>query len=240
MRVVFQVYAIARFRRLDFYWYLPHSLFPLLLLFLLWRLGGRELGQNVFVGWLVALAASGGVGTLPQFILFYKFIRLQEMFVAAPLHPLAYMTGVGIYALLYALPGWVFILTVMIGLGLLPLARVPVVLAALFLTWALACAIGFTIATAVRRIAIISAVATMAWLVLGLMPPVYYPVELIPEPFQWIAWLFPTAHVAQLLRGILGIVELSTRESATHGVIALAVTCGLVVWAATRSRWRET
>jgi len=61
-----------------------------------------------------------------------------------------------------------------------------------------------------------------------------------PEPFRWTAWLFLTAHVAQLLRGILGIVELSTRESAMHGVIALAITCGLVVWATTRSRWRET
>jgi len=235
-----QVYAIARFHKLDWYWYLPHSMFPLLLLFLMWRLGGQELGRHVFVGWIVALAASGGVGTLPQFVLFYRFIRIQDMFVASPLHPALYFAGVALYALLYALPGWTVLMAIMMGLGVLTSGMIPQVVAALILTWALACAIGFAIATAIKRIAIISAVATLGWLFLGLIPPVYYPVDLIPEGFRWVAWLFPTAHVAQLLRGVLGIADLSPGETLMHWGLAAGVTCLLLVFSTTRSRWRET
>jgi ABC-2 type transport system permease protein len=210
-----------------------------MLLFLFWLLGGMELGKHVFVGWLVSLGASGGIAELPQTVLRYKQFRLQEVFVAAPVHPLSYMTAFGLRALFTSLAAWGFVLPVMYVLDLLPAGRIPLVLVVLLLTWAMASAIGFTIAMAVRRIAIISLVATMVWLLLGSVPPVLYPVDLVPEAFQWVAWLFPTAHIAQLLRGILGMADLAGWEFLMHSLVPLAVTCGLLVWVAARSRWRE-
>jgi len=239
VKALAQAFAIARFRRLDLEWHLPGSLIPLVLLFIFFLLGGMELGQHVLVGWLVMVGASGGVSVLPQAVLFYRYIRLQEMYVAAPIHPLTFMMGMGLYSLVHSLPAWGFVLAVMYVLGLLPAPTIPLVLLVLLLAWGMACAIGFLIAMAVRRIAIISVVATMVWLLLISLPPVLYPADLIPETFRWAAWLFPTAHIAQLLRGSLGMTELATWEFIMHWAVSLAVTCGLLVWVAARSRWRE-
>jgi len=120
VKALAQVWALTRFPPLDLHWHLPHSLLPIMLLFLFWLVGGMDLGKHVFVGWLVSLGASGGITWLPQKIIHYKVYRLQEVFVAAPVHPLSYMTGLGVQALLYSLPVWGFVLPIMYVLELLP------------------------------------------------------------------------------------------------------------------------
>ncbi|MCL0089869.1 ABC transporter permease [Dehalococcoidia bacterium] len=240
MRWICQVYAVARFRKLYLFWYAPQSLMPLLLLFVFWRLGGGELSQHILVGWMVALAISSGVSTLPQSVLFYKVLKMQDMVVASPIHPFTYMMGTGVRSLLYALPGWALILSVMVGVWTLAPALIPRVLVLLLLTWLVSCVIGFALASHVESIAIITPVSNLVAMGLTLLPPVYYPIEFIPVGYRWITYVFPTTHVAQLIKGAMGMVELSSRDSMLHWGVAVLFTLALLLYMAQRLQWRET
>src|SRR5215210_4369557 len=79
-------------------------LFPVIFLFLYGLIGGMKLGQHVLFGSLISLVMNSSIISLPQTVVTYKVRKLQDMYVASPVHQLTYLFGLGFSRLLYSFP----------------------------------------------------------------------------------------------------------------------------------------
>jgi ABC-2 type transport system permease protein len=131
--------------------------------------------------------------------------HLGHLFVS-PLRPIEFvgavfgislvrvLIGVGGAALL-AVPIFGFWLPGVLGWALLPYFAIL-----LSFGWA----IGMIISGLVLRLGL--GAEGLAWGIIFLLQPisgVYYPIEVLPEPVQWIAWSLPSAAVFEGMRGVL-------------------------------------
>ncbi|MEM0120938.1 MAG: hypothetical protein QW688_05810, partial [Thermoprotei archaeon] len=71
---------------------------------------------------------------------------------------------------------------------------------------------------------------------LSFLPPVYYPITIIPGWLRPIAYLAPTTYSAQLIRIATGI---SKGDTALYTLGILVYTLILIYLAGKRMRWRE-
>jgi ABC-2 type transport system permease protein len=215
------------------------SLLPLSF-FLVFRLiGGRELSQHALYGIIVVFATNAGVISLPQIAVSYRTSRLQEMYVASPVGPGLYALGIGLSRLLFALPPIVLVLGLLVAGGGMRPASLPLAAAVVACTAFTGIMAGFAIALLVPDIYLISSVANMLGLLLTVIPPVYYPLALVPAGLRWLPLLTPTANAAQLLRVLGGAAASSPGLLAAHWAILLGegAICAFVVFR--RMRWQE-
>jgi ABC-2 type transport system permease protein len=215
-------------------------LFPVIFLFLFWLIGGMRLGQHVLFGSLISLMMNSGIISLPQTVVAYKFKKLQDMYVASPVHQLTYLFGLGLSRLLYSAPGVILFFIILLASRYMPLGAVPVVVLVLLMSWATGCAIGFTIATYFNNIMQVSAAANLLGLFMLLMPPVMYPLELIPEHWRWLALVIPSTSAAQLIKVACGASSLnSPANRLAYWAILIFYTVACFVLVLKKSRWRE-
>src|ERR1043165_840187 len=215
-------------------------LFPFIFLFLYVLIGGMKLGQHVFYGSLVSVMMNAGIISLPQTVVQYKFRKLQDVYVASPVHQLSYLFGIGLSRLLYSTPGCVIFFIILLAGKYMPFSAVPVAVVVLLMGWATGCAIGFTIATYFNNIMQVSAAANLLGLFLLLMPPVMYPLELVPEGWRWLAVLAPSASAAQLIKVACGASSLNTPAYVLGCWLTLTLyTAGGFLLVIKKSRWRE-
>ena len=131
------------------------------------------------------------------------------------------------------------VLVVFAILGDRPLWRIFALIPALLLAWMFGCAVGFAISRRWDNPAYIASIANMIGYLLVLLPPVYYPMALLPEWLQLPISAVPTASLAELMRATAGLAELSLSAWFGHAAIVVAV-IGLCVWYTSGDeRWRE-
>lgn len=215
-------------------------LFPVIFLFLYGLIGGMSLGQHVLFGSLISLVMNSSIISLPQTVVTYKFRKLQDMYVASPVHQLTYLFGLGLSRLLYSVPSIILFFIILLASGYMPLHAIPLVLLVLLMAWATGCAIGFTVATYFNNITQVSAAANLLGLFMLLMPPVMYPLELIPAHWRWLALIIPSTSAAQLIKVACGVSSLNSpvyRLAYWAILIFYTVLCFLFVLK--KSRWRE-
>ncbi|MGB2716705.1 MAG: ABC transporter permease [Vicinamibacterales bacterium] len=215
-------------------------LWPVILLYMYWLIGGMRLGRHVLFGSLVAFALNSGVVSLPQRVLDYRSRHLQDMFVASPVDQLSYMLGHGFSRLLYALPGCVCALAILLLQREVPIRSLPLVLLVVLLSWVIGCAIGFFVASRAQTSAQLSAMANLLGLLLVLVPPVMYPLELIASGWRSISLLLPSSSAAHIIR-----IASGASGAANGSMLALAWAV-LVLWlcagialCSRASTWRE-
>lgn len=215
-------------------------LFPVIFLFLYWLIGGMKLGQHVLFGSLISMVMNSGIISLPQSVVSYRFKKLQDIYVASPVHQLIYLFGFGLSRLFYSTPGVIILLIILLASQFMPLSAIPIIVIVLLLSWATGCSIGFTIATYFNNIMQVSAAANLLGLFLLLMPPVLYPLELIPEQWRWLALIAPTTSAAQLIKVACGASSLnSAAYQFAYWTILIFYTAGGFVLVSKKSRWRE-
>ncbi|MBT9167863.1 MAG: hypothetical protein DDT19_01206 [Syntrophomonadaceae bacterium] len=221
-------------------WHITISVIPTSFFFVFWLIGGINLGRHALLGSLVALAINAGIVSLPQLIVGLKHRHLQDMFVASPVGPVVYALGTALSRLFYISP-LIIIALIILTLGdFVPIQSLPMIALTLVMTWLVGSLIGFTAATYINNIIYVSGVSNLLGLLLNLIPPVYYPLSLIPHNFQWLALLIPTTHAAQLIRAYAGAVELRAGDLifSWSAIVIYGIICALLV--VFRGRWRET
>ncbi len=242
MRVLRQAFPIAIMLALPTLrhplWHFTLSIIPASYFLIFTLMGGPELGRQALLGALVVFAVNAGIVSLPQLIVGLRYRRMQEMFVASPIGPVPYALGTAISRLLYVLPLIVLVLALLVLTGL-PVGKLPPILAVLFVTWLIGSMLGFTVATYVRNPMHISAVSNLLGLLLTLIPPVYYPLSLVPKSVQWLALLVPTTHAAQLVRIYVGAVRVKAGSLALSWAVLGAYAALFLLLVATRARWHE-
>ncbi|MGA7923028.1 MAG: ABC transporter permease [Thermoplasmata archaeon] len=131
--------------------------------------------------------------------------QLQQVFVASPVRPLSYVLGMALSELAFATPALALFLGILalvhpIGaLGLLALLGVAL------LTWLLASSLGFLLSTFFRQLREIWPIATLVFSLLSVVPPIFYPISVLPAPVQWVAFLAPSTFASQLADRAAGL-----------------------------------
>jgi ABC-2 type transport system permease protein len=199
---------------------------------------GALLGEAILGGFIMSMF-SAGVGLQGDLSHLKNDFKLQDMVVSSPTTWQAYMFGMALSEIVYALPALVVL--VVLGYYFMNLTASAVlgfvgVLVLMFLT---SIAIGFTLSTFSTDIVQSFAFSRLISTLFSTIPPVYYPITYIPLPYRYIAYLSPTTYAAELAQNAAGYLPLSFTATIVNWVVLVAVTVTLFLVAGTKARWRE-
>jgi ABC-2 type transport system permease protein len=165
--------------------------------------------------------------------------KFQSIVVASPVSPLTYMLSVGAAELAFALPPIIILLAIM-AYSFLSVTVLTIigVLAVILLTWIATSSIGFFLSTYVLNTRTAFLTVTFISILLSVLPPVFYPLQVIPAQLRWVAELVPTTHSSILIQGMM---NLPTESQLVSSWIALPVfAIAFLLAALFKARWRES
>lgn len=215
------------------------SMLPISFILIFQVIGGAELSRHALYGSLIVFATNVGIVSMPQLAVTYRVRSLQDMFVSSPVSPLLYAGGMGLSRLAWVAPGLAILLGILVATGGVGAAELPGVLAVVLVTWFTGIMIGFTVATMVESPYMVGVVANLMGMLFSVLPPVYYPLELIPAAWRWLPMVLPTTNAAQLVRVAGGLAETTPGMLALHWAILLAFAVACAAFTVSRARWRQ-
>ncbi|MCI4370068.1 MAG: ABC transporter permease [Thermoplasmata archaeon] len=166
-------------------------------------------------------------------------LKFQDVMVASPVEAPVYVAGIALSELIYSLPGLgVFVVLWRLN-GPIGLDAALSVVGILITVWALATALGFTLATYftdIRETFVFSSVISLG---LSVLPPVYYPISAIPASVRWLAYASPTTYAAFLMQGAFGLQPLPLSSALVDWSVLVVAALVLLGIAALKARWRD-
>ena len=165
--------------------------------------------------------------------------KFQSVVVASPVSAFTYMFSVAISELAFAVPALAILVTIIwyrtpaIG----SLAILGIVLVAV-MTWMTTSSIGFFLSTYVLNTRTAFLTVTFISIILSILPPVFYPIRLLPAQVRWLAEFVPTTHASVLIQGLTGLPVTSTQMFISWAALP-AFTIGFLALALLKARWRE-
>ena len=187
---------------------MPVSL--LILLTILYKGMGLMMG---IVGGLVWTMLSSGTALIGDAAYYRLELKFQQMIVATPTNPLAYAVGLALSEVVFTLPGIVLFSVLLVIKSAISAEGALEIALSLVLLWYAVSSVAFYSSTLFTYIRYTWAVVSLMTLVLGILPPVYYPATYLGSMW-WVAYLVPTSSSAMVLQGILGIAHYSSFQLA--------------------------
>jgi ABC-2 type transport system permease protein len=211
---------------------------PFSLLFVLFVISNGHYIQFAIAGSLVMALVGYGLA-LGQDISFYKTeYKIQDVFVASPVSPLTYMTGLALSELLFGLPALIVLTTLATSFGT-SLINLPLLLSNILLIWGAMSAMGFFLSSHMLHMRNATQVISFVNVILAVIPPVYYSIERIPLALHYLAYLLPTTHASIILQYTMGLPTPKEWSVGLGITVQLAYLVGLVLLAKTKAIWRE-
>lgn len=122
----------------------------------------------------------------------------------------------------------------------MPVRAIPTAAAVLILCWGVGCAIGFTLATYMNNLTTVSQFANLLALMMVMLPPVSYPIELVSAQWRWLTLAIPTTSAAQLIKIASGVSHPTGPGYVLVCWLVLSASCVVFLWlASAKSQWRE-
>ena len=90
------------------------AMIPFSFLFIVFVIGGGQYTHLAFAGSLVAAAASYGLATGNNIITWKVDYKMQDIFVSSPVSSFTYMAGIALAELLFGLPAFVVLTTLIV------------------------------------------------------------------------------------------------------------------------------
>jgi ABC-2 type transport system permease protein len=178
---------------------------PFSLLFILFVITGGSHVDLAIIGSLVMALATVGL-TVGQDVVVYRIEhKLQDIFASSPVSSLTYMAGLALSQLLFGMPSLAILTGLVVYFGGVPLIYVPLLIATMLLVWGTMSALGFFIASRISHQRVTNQVITTVNIGLGVVPPVYYSMNMLPQQLHILAYLAPTTHASLILQQIAGI-----------------------------------
>ena len=213
------------------------SLISFLPVFFLFLFSGGQAALPALVGAVVLSLAFVGMG-VAQSVYFNKhWFRFQDILVASPVSPLSYAFGLALSTLIAASPALV------LSFGILLLSR-PIgplafllVIAVSLLMWLAMVFVGYVIGLTTKNTRRANSIPQVLGFLLGFLPPVYYPVSLLPGFLQPVAMLVPSTHAAQLAKFYFGMIPLSSAEIAIGWVYLAGFVALMAALTLRKARW---
>jgi ABC-2 type transport system permease protein len=211
---------------------------PFSLLFVLFVISNGHYIQFAIAGSLVMALVGYGLA-LGQDISFYKTeYKIQDVFVASPVSPLTYMTGLALSELLFGLPALIVLTALATSFGT-SLINLPLLLSNILLIWGAMSAMGFFLSSHMLHMRNATQVISFVNVILAVIPPVYYSIERLPLALHYLAYLLPTTHASIILQYTMGLPTPKEWSVGLGITVQLAYLVGLVLLAKTKAIWRE-
>lgn len=208
------------------------------LLLIVFVSGGQLTGVGIMGGFIMSMF-SAGMSLQADLSHLKNDFKLQDMIVSSPTGQYTYMFGMAIAEVIYALPALITLTILMIlFVPLTPLAALGFV-AVLLLMFFMSIAMGFFFSTLSSDIVQSFAFSRLLSTLFSTIPPIFYPITYIPEPFRYIAFLSPTTYAAMISQNLGGYLALSTTTIILSWIILIILTIVLFFLSMTRSKWRE-
>jgi len=212
---------------------------PFTILFLFYVIAGESALPNALAGAYLMLFIGAGVAVIGDEVWNKHEIKLQDILVASPVTAFDYMAGIAFAELFFTSPGIILLLIPLLlfkmtAFGMFTLIVVPLI------TWMLVSAIGFYFSTYVPNTRNGWQISTLLNLVLAILPPIFYPIEVIPSVLRPLAYIIPTTHAALLLKESLGIVTLTLAETVFSWLFLIIFSTLSTVLAIHKAQWRES
>jgi ABC-2 type transport system permease protein len=154
--------------------------------------------------------------------------KVNEVYHASPLSPESYFLGMSAGILVAYLPTlliFVLLLQIVSPIGLLAWGAIALVLLAV---WALSASIGYVVSTLFRDMRAIWPWASLFTNVFGILPPVFYPLALVPEGWRSVALVVPTSSGAALATTAAGLESLPEADVLLAAVSLFLLAAGLL------------
>jgi ABC-2 type transport system permease protein len=211
---------------------------PFSLLFVLFVISNGHYIQFAIAGSLVMALVGYGLA-LGQDISFYKTeYKIQDVFVASPVSPLTYMTGLAFSELLFGLPALIVLTALAASFGT-SFINLPLLLSNIVLIWGAMSAMGFFLSSHMLHMRNATQVISFVNVILAVIPPVYYSIERLPLALHYLAYLLPTTHASIILQYTMGLPTPKEWSLGLGISVQLAYLFGLVLLAKTKAIWRE-
>ena len=199
---------------------------------------GALLGTGI-EGGLIMIFFSSGIALQSDLSHLKNDFKLQDMVVSSPTSAKLYMGGMALAEIVYSLPG-IVILVALAAIYIQPdLVQIAILTAVLALMFAISVAIGFMLSTFSSDVVQSYAFSRLLSLLFTTLPPVYYPITLMPYPLNYLALLSPTTYAAMIMQSSSGFLTLSMAQLAACWVVLLAVCAVIMFVAIKKTRWRE-
>jgi ABC-2 type transport system permease protein len=178
---------------------------PFSFLFFLFVIAPHALFPYGVVGGVLFTALFTGNGMLNDCAYLRLERQLQQVFVASPVSPLAYILGMALSELAFALPAMVLFLAILFLIQPIGALAALGIVGLLLLTWLMATSLGFFISTLFSQLREIWPIGTLVFSILSVIPPVFYPATEIPADWRWVAFFAPSTFAAQLADRLAGL-----------------------------------
>jgi ABC-2 type transport system permease protein len=99
--------------------------------------------------------------------------------------------------------------------------------------------IGFFLSTYVLNTRSAFLTVSLISIILSVLPPVFYPLQLIPASFRWVAELVPTTHASVLVQSSVGLSSIPGQVLLSW-VALPAFTVVFLLLALFKAKWRES
>ena len=178
--------------------------------------------------------------SIAQSVYFNKhWFRFQDILVASPVSPLSYALGLSLSSLIGSTPALVLSFSILIYYVPVAPLNFLAVLAVSALLWLGLVFIGYTIGLSVKNTRKANSIPQILGFVLGFLPPVYYPLSLLPTFLRPVAMLVPTTDAAQLAKYYFGLLptSLSQTEVFTSWAYLLGFVALMVFITARKAHW---
>ncbi|HXQ93775.1 MAG TPA: ABC transporter permease [Thermoplasmata archaeon] len=166
---------------------------------------------------------------------------LQDLFVASPMGKFRYLIGIAVSNLIPAAPA----LAVLAGILLYvdPASRTVgpwlVLLGVLIVLWVLFSAIGIAVSSRVKSQREIWPVGNLAFTVIGMLTPLYYPLSVLPGPWQYACHFVPSTYAALLVQGAFGFTPAPSATLVEYGILLLVLAVAVTLVALRLYVWGE-
>lgn len=209
-------------------------------LFFIMIYSGGDMIVHGLIGAMVSSVAFIGILAGIQDISWDRYVKIREMMVAMPVHPVSYAMGIALAPLLVSIPSLILFGAIIASLGAITIETMIWTILVLILGWASMSAIGFMISTYLFKAStmVLNNLSNLLGIGLIFIPPVYYPETMLGN-LSWISTLIPTSNAASLIRAYLGLELLQPETMMIKWLILIATTIVFVVLTAIKSRWRE-
>jgi ABC-type multidrug transport system permease subunit len=176
---------------------------------------------------------------------FDRYVKLREMVVAMPVHPLSYVMGLTLGFLIFAFPGFIAFIIYGVYLGLFDIFSILMTIGSMILCWLALAAIGFTIATYMHKTSpnTLGIVANILSFGFVFLPPVYYSEAMLTNvsgmDISWLVYLFPTSNAAAIIRYSTDLTAWNATAFMFHWLILALTVVIFSVLVVKKARWRE-
>ena len=212
---------------------------PLSLLAVVAFVSNGDLLGTAIAGGLIMLFFSSGIALQSDLSHLKNDFKLQDMLVSSPASAKMYLAGMSIAELVYSIPG-IAILIALAAIYIQPsMLQIAIFGSVLFLMFTLSTAIGFMLATFSSDVVQSYAFSRLLSLLFATLPPVYYPITLVPYPFNYLAYLSPTTYAAEIMHWSIGALELSVTHLFIDWVVLIGACIIIMFVAIKKSRWRD-